>query len=47
MQHGMIWVGLGEMPMQESGLNRLGSFSGVMGQAQQEHPDVAPNDADN
>jgi len=46
MQHGMIWVGLGEMPMQESGLNRLGSFSGVMGQARQEHPDVAPNEAD-
>ena len=46
MQHGMIWVGLGEMPMQDSGLNRLGSFSGVMGQARQEHPDVAPNDAD-
>lgn len=46
MQHGMIWVGLGEMPMQESGLNRLGSFSGAMGQARQEHPDVAPNEAD-
>ncbi|HEV2455406.1 MAG TPA: flavodoxin family protein [Verrucomicrobiae bacterium] len=46
MQHGMIWVGLGEMPMQENGINRLGSFSGAMGQARQEPPDVAPNEAD-
>lgn len=46
MQHGMIWIGLGEMPMQESGLNRLGSFAGVMAQAGQEHPDAAPNEAD-
>jgi NAD(P)H dehydrogenase (quinone) len=46
MQHGMIWVGLGEMPMQENGLNRLGSYYGVMGQAGQEHPDAAPNEAD-
>jgi NAD(P)H dehydrogenase (quinone) len=46
MQHGMIWVGLGEMPMQPSGINRLGSFSGVMGQAGQEDPEVAPNEAD-
>ncbi len=46
MQHGMIWVGLGEMPMQPSGVNRLGAFSGVMGQAGQEPTDVAPNAAD-
>lgn len=31
-QHSMIWVGTGEMPMQEGGINRLGSFIGVMGQ---------------
>ena len=30
MQHGMIWIGLGEMPMQPNGVNRLGSFSGAM-----------------
>ena len=46
MQHGMIWIGLGEMPMQPNGVNRLGSFGGVMGQAMQEAPEVAPNDAD-
>ena len=46
MQHGMVWVGLGEMPMQPNGLNRLGSFSGAMGQAGQEPADVAPNAAD-
>jgi NAD(P)H dehydrogenase (quinone) len=31
-QHSMIWVGAGEM-MQPNGVNRLGSFMGVMGQA--------------
>ncbi|HEY1662323.1 MAG TPA: flavodoxin family protein [Verrucomicrobiae bacterium] len=46
MQHGMVWVGLGEMPMQPNGVNRLGSFSGAMGQAGQEPTDVAPTDAD-
>lgn len=46
MQHGMIWVGLGEMPMQPNGVNRLGSFSGAMGQAGQESPEVAPSEAD-
>lgn len=46
MQHGMIWVGLGELPMQPNGVNRLGSFTGVTAQAGQESPDVAPNDAD-
>jgi len=30
-QHGMVWVGPGEMP-QPNGANRLGSFLGVMGQ---------------
>ncbi|MCS7030988.1 MAG: flavodoxin family protein [Gloeomargarita sp. SKYG116] len=31
-QHGMIWVGAAELP-DESGVNRLGSFLGVMGQS--------------
>lgn len=30
-QHGMIWVGPTEMPNPETGVNRLGSFMGVMG----------------
>jgi len=46
MQHGMIWVGLGEMPMQPNGVNRLGSFAGATAQAGQESPDIAPNAAD-
>jgi NAD(P)H dehydrogenase (quinone) len=47
MQHSMIWIGLGEMPMQTNGVNRLGSYSGVMSQAKfEEKPDVAPNEAD-
>ena len=46
MQHGMVWVGLGEMPMQDNGTNRLGGFSGVMAQAGQEAPEVAPNAED-
>lgn len=46
MQHGMIWIGLGEMPMQASGINRLGSFGGVMAQAGQEPTDFAPNAVD-
>jgi NAD(P)H dehydrogenase (quinone) len=31
-QHSMIWVGAGEMS-QPNGVNRLGSYTGVMGQA--------------
>jgi NAD(P)H dehydrogenase (quinone) len=46
MQHGMVWVGLGEMPLQPNGINRLGSFSGATAQAGQEAPDVAPNAQD-
>ena len=42
MQHGMVWVGQSEMPMQPNGVNRLGSASGVMAQAGQEAPEVAP-----
>lgn len=46
MQHGMIWIGLTDFPGNEKGTNRLGSFSGAMGQAGQETPEVAPNEAD-
>ena len=47
MQHGMIWIGLGEMPRQANGVNRLGSFGGAMGQADGHEPvDVAPNAQD-
>jgi NAD(P)H dehydrogenase (quinone) len=45
MQHGMTWVGLNELPTQD-GVNRLSSYAGVMGQARQEDPEVAPNRAD-
>jgi len=45
MQHGMVWVGLNELPA-DNGLNRLSSYAGVMGQARQEEPEVAPNGAD-
>ena len=46
MQHGMIWVGFPENPYNDKGINRLSSYSGVMGQAGQEPTDVAPNAAD-
>src|SRR6266853_2738975 len=45
MQHGMIWVGLNDLPA-PNGVNRLSSYAGAMGQAAQEQPDIAPNDAD-
>ena len=46
MQHGMVWVGFPETPMNDKGINRLSSYSGVMAQAGQEPADVAPNAAD-
>ncbi len=46
MQLGMIWIGLPELPMNDQGINRLSSYSGVMAQAGQEAPDVAPNAQD-
>jgi NAD(P)H dehydrogenase (quinone) len=46
MQHGMIWIGLGEMSLQANGVNALGSYSGAMGQAGQEPTDVKPSEAD-
>jgi len=45
-QHCMIWVGSDVSPRDSEGRNRLGSYLGVMGQAGQEPPDVAPNGAD-
>jgi hypothetical protein len=30
MQLGMIWIGLPELPMNDKGINRLSSYSGVM-----------------
>jgi len=46
MQHGMIWIGFPETPMNDKGINRLSSYSGVMAQAGQEPVDIAPNAAD-
>lgn len=46
MQHGMVWISLGEMPMQSNGLNRLGSWGGAMAMANREPVDVAPGNDD-
>lgn len=46
MQHGMVWVGNAELPYNEQGINRLGSFSGVMAQAGQVSPEVEPGPQD-
>ena len=46
MQHGMVWVGLADLPQNDDDTNRLGSFTGVMAQAGQVAPDVEPNVAD-
>jgi NAD(P)H dehydrogenase (quinone) len=43
MQHGMIWIGLGEMPVQANGINAVGGFGGAMGLAGQESPEVKPS----
>jgi len=46
-QHGMVWVNADLIPTgAPQYLNRLSSYIGAMGQAGQESPDVAPNDAD-
>lgn len=45
MQHGMIWVGVDQIPDGE-GNNRLSIFFGAGGQALQEPPEEAPNEAD-
>ena len=48
MQHGMIWVGTGEIGMQENGVNRLGSYLGPMGSTPPDFsgalPQVDPGD---
>ncbi|HEY4415576.1 MAG TPA: flavodoxin family protein [Verrucomicrobiae bacterium] len=46
MQHGMVWIGLGEMPVQPNGINAVGSFGGAMGVAGQESPDIKPSAGD-
>ncbi len=46
MQHGMVWVGQSDLPFNDKGINRLSAYSGAMGQAFTESPDVAPNEAD-
>lgn len=46
-QHGMIWIGNNVNAIgDEQGRNRLSSYLGVMGQAMQEPPEEAPNEAD-
>lgn len=45
-QQGMIWIGLGETPLNDNGINRLGGYVGAMGQAMQESVDLAPNRQD-
>lgn len=45
MQHGMIWIGLGELPAQPNGVNRLGSWGGAMAQPlDDDSADVVPED---
>ncbi len=53
MQHGMVWVGLGLLPGNNSSkgsvedINRLGSFAGAMAQSNNDQgPDLAPPEAD-
>jgi len=46
MSHSMLWVSLGELPGQPNGINRLGSWIGVMAYANQEPVDEAPNTED-
>jgi NAD(P)H dehydrogenase (quinone) len=50
MQHGMIWVGLGMLPSERAGdpdqPNRLGSYLGVMAQADNLPPDQSPPPGD-
>lgn len=53
MQHGMVWIGLGQLPGNNSSkgsvddINRLGSFAGAMAQSNNDQgPDQAPPEAD-
>lgn len=49
-QHGMIWVNVGDLPSQflekDDGVNRLGSFLGVMGQGTDQSTPEALNPGD-
>ena len=45
LQHGMIWVGLEPIP-DESGINRLGFFSGAGAQAGPVPPEIEPVESD-
>ncbi|NJM45901.1 MAG: flavodoxin family protein [Alkalinema sp. RU_4_3] len=44
-QHSMVWVGAGEMT-QPNGVNRLGSYMGVMGQATPDFTGATPVELD-
>ncbi|WP_326984275.1 flavodoxin family protein [Chryseobacterium sp. MYb264] len=46
MQHGMIWISLGELPQQENGLNHVGSWMVAMAQALNADASVTPNEDD-
>jgi NAD(P)H dehydrogenase (quinone) len=46
LQHCMVWIGVADSPYNDKGINRLGSYSGVMAQAMMEPPEEAPNEAD-
>ena len=53
MQHGMIWIGLGLMPGNNSSkgspddLNRIGGFAGAMAQSNVDAgPEAAPPESD-
>ncbi|WP_394678693.1 flavodoxin family protein [uncultured Sphingobacterium sp.] len=46
MQHAMIWISLGELPMQPNGINRLASWGGAMAMANTEPVDIAPGKED-
>ena len=50
MQHGMVWVGLGLLQASEPGapdaVNRIGSYTGVMAQADNVPPDESPPQGD-
>lgn len=46
MEHGMVWIGLGEMPAQPNGVNRLGSWIGAMGIGGVASSDGMPNQED-
>jgi len=50
MQHGMVWVGLGMLQASEPGapdaVNRIGSYTGVMAQADNVPPEESPPQGD-